>query len=108
VKAVFRRSGIVRLAFPCGRLLKVRDTYGGTLRELARTERHKDTAMDTDVDHETALNWKSCITLSQLSDDEFEALALDTGEFAYADEGLTYYLAMSPEGQPYLRAAIGA
>jgi len=56
----------------------------------------------------TALNWKDCVNLSDLTEDELADLAMQGGEIEIEGAELDHYLVITPKGQLAVRAALAS
>lgn len=56
----------------------------------------------------TALNWKDCVNLSDLSEDELADLAIQGSELEIEGAELEHYMVITPKGQLGVRAALAS
>jgi hypothetical protein len=56
----------------------------------------------------TALNWKDCVNLSDLSEDELADLAMQGGGLEIEGAELDHYLVITPKGRLAVRAALAS
>jgi hypothetical protein len=55
-----------------------------------------------------ALNWKDCVNLSEMTEDELADLAMRRGELDFEGANLDHYLVITPGGRLSIRALLGS
>lgn len=62
--------------------------------------------MNQTVTETAAMNWKDCVNLSDLSEDELADLAMREGELDIEGAELDHFLVITPSGRLAVRAAL--
>lgn len=64
--------------------------------------------MNTHCTETAPMNWRDCVNLSDLSEDELADLATREGDLDFEGAELEHYLVITPQGQLSVRAQLGS